>query len=102
MLALNFLALAGGVGWLYQSGHLDRTRVAAIKALLFPPPPPEAPPSTQPAAADATTQPVIRLEELLARHSGHSAAEQVEYIRQAFDAQAAQLDLRHRALLDLI
>ena len=26
-----FLALAGGVGWLFQSGHLDRARVTAIK-----------------------------------------------------------------------
>ena len=39
----------------------------------------------------------MQLEELLTKHSGHSAAEQVEHIRQAFDAQAAQLDLRQRA-----
>ena len=44
---MHFLALAGGVGWLFQSGHLDRTRVTAIKELLFPPPAANAP-ATQP------------------------------------------------------
>ena len=35
-LAMNFLLVAGGVGWLYQSKHLDRERVTAIKQILFP------------------------------------------------------------------
>ena len=47
-LALNFLALAGLVGWLWQSGKLDRKTAFAIKDLLFPQP------SATPAA---TTQP---------------------------------------------
>ncbi|HVT89475.1 MAG TPA: hypothetical protein VHD56_11525, partial [Tepidisphaeraceae bacterium] len=51
-LALNFLAVAGGVGWLYQSGKLDRTKVAAIKDILFPKPVDQ--PTTQPAEAPTT------------------------------------------------
>jgi hypothetical protein len=96
-LAMNFLLLAGGVGWLYRSGHLDRERIADVKKLLFPPPP-EAAPTTQP---DPTTQPALRLDDLLVRASGRSAGEQVEFIQQTFDAQAAQLDRRERELADL-
>jgi len=29
-LALNFVAIAAGVGWLYNSGHLDHPKVVAI------------------------------------------------------------------------
>lgn len=99
-LALNFLAVSGGVGWLWSSRHLDRAKVDAIKQILFPPP------ATQPAVAvaitpDATTQPDLRLEELLAKESGHSATEQVEFIQRTFDTQMAQLDRRERELEDL-
>ena len=37
MLALNFLAAGGAVGWLYQSGRLDKTKIAEIRSVLFPP-----------------------------------------------------------------
>lgn len=97
-LAANFLLLAGGVGWLYQSGHLDRQRVVAIRQMLFPPPQPPKP-TSQPAVA--TTRPILRLEDLLAEHSGRPATEQIEFIQRAFDAQMALLDRRHRELLDL-
>ena len=98
-LAVNFLALAGGVGWLYRSGHLDRARALEVKKILFPPPPPAEDPTTQP--SDATTQPSLRLDELLAKASGRPAGEQVEFIQQTFDAQTAQLDRRERELADL-
>jgi hypothetical protein len=100
-LALNFLAVAGGVGWLWNSKHLDHDKVDAIKQILFPPP--ATAPSTQPDAtvADATTQPTLRLEELLAKESGHSAGEQVEFIQRTFDTQMAELDRRERELADL-
>jgi flagellar motility protein MotE (MotC chaperone) len=99
-LAVNFLAVAGGVGWLFSSKHLDRDKVSAIKVILFPPPATE--PATQPTeTADATTQPSLRLEELLAKESGHSATEQVEFIQHTFDAQMVQLDRRQRELGDL-
>jgi hypothetical protein len=98
-LALNFLAVAGGVGYLAKTGRLDREKVFAIKDMLFPKPAPEQP-ATQP-AADPTTQPTLRLEELLRQRTGYTAGEQVEFIRQAFDAQAVQLDRRTRELQDL-
>jgi hypothetical protein len=100
-LALNFLAVAGGVGWLWNSKHLDRDKVDAIKQILFASP--ATAPSTQPDAtvADATTQPTLRLEELLAKESGHTATEQVEYIQRTFDTQMAELDRRERELDDL-
>ena len=99
MLALNFLLLAGGAGWLFKTGHLDRDRLTAMKTLLFPPP--EVPTAEATAAAHATTQPAGRLDALLAKASGRSGAEQVEFIQQTFDAQAALLDRRERELNDL-
>jgi hypothetical protein len=100
LLAINFLAVAGGVGWLWNSKHLDRTKVDSIKVILFPPP------ATQPAVQiaqvpDATTRPTLRLEELLAKESGHGATEQVAYIQHTFDTEMAQLDRRQSELQDL-
>ena len=99
-LAVNFLAVAGLVGWMVQSKKLDREKVQAIKELLFPKPVEEAA-TTQPSEASPTTQPIMRLEELLAKASGRSASEQVEFIQHAFDAQMALLDRRQRELIDL-
>jgi hypothetical protein len=100
MLAINFIAAAGGVEWLYSSGHLDKSRMKQIKAVLFPPPPPPAP--VQPnMEAQAATRPSLRLEEMMAKLTGRSAAEQVDYIQHTFDAQMLQLDRRQRELADL-
>lgn len=99
-LAINFLAAAGGIGWLFQSGKLDRAKVLAIKELVFAPAPAEAP-ATQPSDSSATTKPVNSLEALLARASGRTAGEQVEFIQRSFDAQMALLDRRERELTDL-
>jgi hypothetical protein len=98
-LAMNFLAVAAGVGWLYQSGALNRDRVMAIKEILFPKPV-EPAPATQP-ADDPTTQPTLKLDELLAKAAGRSASAQVEFIKNAFDAQQLVLDRRWRELNDL-
>ena len=97
-LAVNFLIVAAGVGYLRFNGSLDRAKVMAIKDVLFPPPAPEEP-TTQP--AEATTRPTLKLEELLAQQSGRAAGEQVEFIQHTFDAQMAQLDRRQRELTDL-
>ncbi len=99
LLALNFLVLAGGVGWLWKSGQLDKDKVQAIKAIVFPKPEPDAP-ATQPVPTEEKS-PSMQLDELLAKASGRSAGEQVEFIQQSFDAQMAQLERRHRELLDL-
>src|SRR4051812_11134332 len=99
-LALNFLLLAGGVGWLYKSGRLDRARAMTIKDVIFPK---DAPPPTEAAdpKAAATTQPFLRLDALLEKHAGKRAGEQVEVIQQTFDVQSAVLDRRRQELDDL-
>jgi hypothetical protein len=98
-LAINFLAVAAFVAYLYRDGRLDRARITAIKEILFPPPPPETP-ATQP-VTDQLAAPTLKLEELLAKTAGRPAAEQLDYIRKSFDSQMAQLDRAHRELTDL-
>ena len=98
-LAINFLAAAGGIGYLFQSGKLDHDKAMAIKDIVFAP---TTAPSTQPSEESApTTQPVNSLEALLAKASGRTAGEQVEFIQKSFDAQMAILDRRQRELVDL-
>jgi flagellar motility protein MotE (MotC chaperone) len=99
-LAMNFLAAAGGVGWLYQRGAIDKNKIQAIKAILFPPPPMTSAATTQP-ATQPTTRPMLKLEELLDKYAGRPPAEQLDYIRRAFDSQMAQLDRAYRGLMDL-
>jgi flagellar motility protein MotE (MotC chaperone) len=99
LLAINFLALAGGAGWLYTSGHLTRERAGEIKKVLFPPHDAEAP-ATQPTTADNVPSSSQRLAEMLAKHAGHSAAEQVAFIQKNFDSTSAQLDRREREVSD--
>jgi hypothetical protein len=98
-LAVNFLAVAAGVAYLYKDGRLNRTRFEAIRLILYPPPVP-APAATQP-ATPKRNEPVLQLGELLAQRSGLSAAEQLEFIQQTFDARMAELDRRQRELADL-
>jgi hypothetical protein len=106
-LAVNFVVLAVGVGWLYQSGRLNRAKAHAIREIVFPPSA-RAASTTQPSGSGtslqdaATTQPILRLDELLARQtSGRSTAEQIEFLQRTFDAQTATLDRRQRELGDL-
>ena len=99
-LAVNFLAVAGGVAYLYKDGRLDKQRIDAIKLILYPPPTPTPPATTQPAEA-AKAEPVLQLGELLAQKSGLSTAEQLEFIQQTFDTRMAELDRRQRELADL-
>src|SRR4051794_23327417 len=90
VLAVNFLAAAGGVGFLFGSGKLDKNKVGAIHEMLFAPPPAPEVVTTQPATQPAT-QPTSKLDELLAKYSGRRAGEQVELIQQSVDAQAFAL-----------
>ena len=98
-LALNFLAATGAVGYLFQTRQLDRAKVQAIREILFPTSAPAT--QTADAAADASTQPSLRLDELLARSSGRSAVDQVDFIQHAFDTQMEQLDRRRREMDDM-
>src|SRR4051812_20414377 len=94
-LALNFLAVAGGVGWLFSSGRLDREKIKTIRETVL---------ATQPAttqSADATTRPMSKLEELTAKKLGRTTVEQVEMTQHTFDVQMAELDRRKRELEDL-
>ena len=98
VLAINFLVLAGAVGWVVKNQHVDHDKMMAMKEIVFPS---TAPAATTEPIADATTQPTLRLDELVARQSGRTAAEQFETIQHTFDAQMAQLDRRRREVDDL-
>jgi flagellar motility protein MotE (MotC chaperone) len=97
-LAMNFLAVGGAVGYLFQSGKLDKAKMTKIREVVFPPPGSGA--TTQPtAAASAAPQP-LNLANLLDKHSG-SVIEQVDFIRRTVDAQMLELDRRQREMADL-
>jgi len=96
LLAINFLAIAGIAVWIVKTRHVDHDKAMAIREIIFP----STAPATQP-VSDATTKPTQALDELVARQSGRSAAEQVEFIQHTFDAQRAQLDRREREVKDL-
>src|SRR5437763_501232 len=93
-LAINFLLFVGAAGWLWTSAHVDRTKMEAVRDGLFPKDeasPATTQPTTQPARAESV-RPLTRLDELLARHAGKRAGEQVEVVQQTLDAQSALLD----------
>lgn len=99
LLAINFLAIGGGVGWLVQTKRLDKDKLHAIREIVFPATTQAS--TTQPASEETTTRPINPLEALLARSSGRAPTEQVEMIQRNFDTQMAQLDRRQRELNDL-
>jgi flagellar motility protein MotE (MotC chaperone) len=100
-LALNFLGVAGAVGYLFQSGRLDKSKISEIKKVLFQPASASAP-TTQPSAAQpAGSASRSDLSKLLARRGGTSAIEQVEFLRRTFDSQMLEIDQRQRELTDL-
>ena len=86
-LAINFVAVAGGVAYLYGQGRLDRKRVDAIRLVLYPPPATQ-PAATQPLDARNGNEPVLRLGELLEQKSGLSTGEQLSLLQgRSFNAQ---------------
>jgi len=97
-LALNFLAGVGGVVWLYKSGKLDHEKVQQIKELVFAPA--TQPVEIKPEVRDPSTQPTLRLEEMLSKVSGRSASEQIDFIQKSVSAQMAILDRRFQDLQD--
>jgi hypothetical protein len=98
VLALNFLALGGGVGYLVQSRRLDKAKIGKIREVLFPPHVAAA--ATQPSPPAPTPSP-MNLASLLNEHPNRSVIEQVDFIRKTFDAQMLQMDQRRRELMDL-
>lgn len=100
MLALNFLAVAGGVGYLVGTGKLDKEKGEEIVKILFPEPVPTSQPTTQPLDADLG-DPLVSIDELLMKTAGKSAAEQNDFIRATFDSMSAQLDRQRREVFDL-
>jgi hypothetical protein len=98
-LALNFLAAAGGIVWLYKSHKLDRDKVQKIKELVFTPPATQ-PTQDTPGTRDPSTQPTLRLEQMMAKVSGRSASEQLKFMQTSFDTQMTLLDRRFQDLSD--
>ncbi len=98
--ALNFIFVLLGGGLLLTRSHMDREKFAAVKKLLFETSQPTTMEvaSTQPVA---TTEPADRLAQLLAENSGLPAGKQIDFIRQTFNAEMAELDRRQRELQDL-
>ncbi len=98
--AVHFVAVVAAAGYLLASGRLSRDNTQRITEILFPPPAsqPASQPATQPVA---TTRPLLKLEELLAKQAGRPATEQVDFIRNAFDEQMGQLERRLREMEDL-
>jgi hypothetical protein len=100
VLALNFLAAAGGVAYLCSETHVNREKVLAIKAILF------GAPTTQSGAEinsplEPTSQPTLRMDRLLAQAATRPAGEQVDFLQRKIDVQVLQLDERERELNDL-
>lgn len=100
MLAINFLAVAGGVGYLIGAGKLDKEKAAEIAKILFPEPVPATQPSTQSGEDDAN-DPLLSIDELLVKTTGLSAAEQNEFLRSTFESMSAQVDRQRREVSDL-
>jgi flagellar motility protein MotE (MotC chaperone) len=100
LLAINFLAVGAGIGWLVHTNMLDKEKIHAIKEIVFPATTQAS--TTQPSdEASATTKPSDVLQALLAKSSGRTPTEQIETLQRNFDAQMAQLDRRERELADL-
>jgi hypothetical protein len=99
-LALNFLLAGAGGLVLFSKSHMDRQKFGKLKEFLFAASQPTTAElaSTQPAA---TTEPEDPLADLLAKASGHTAGEQVNFIRQTFEAEMAEMDQKKRELEDL-
>lgn len=103
VLALNFLCVAGGAGYLVATKKLDREKVHAIRDLIAGPPAtaPATQPSTQPTAQEIENDaPMLRLDALLAKVSQRPVTEQVDLVRAELDAQAATIERRRREVDD--
>ncbi len=97
-LAMNFLAVASAVGWLFQSGRVDKGKLKEIKEIVM------RGPATQPSAAKpgpATRKSLLDFDEMLSKGTDRSASDQVDFVQRAFGDQMLELDRRQRELADL-
>jgi hypothetical protein len=96
LLSFNFLAVAGGVGYLVGTGKIDKEKAKTIGKLIFPDP---APPTSQPTTDESTIKdPLMRFDDLLIKTSSKSAAEQVAIVQDTFLALNAQLDQKNQEI----
>ncbi|MGN6504674.1 MAG: hypothetical protein ACTHM6_03830 [Tepidisphaeraceae bacterium] len=99
VLALNFLAAAGGVGYLVFTKKLDRAKVHEIRDLILDKPKPATQPATQPAVQESPANaPMLRLDALIAKAAGRTAPEQVKITQTALQSEAATLERRLQEL----
>ena len=98
-LAMNFLAVAGGAGYLVFTGRLDRAKVREIREVVMGRP--QTPPAGEaPAVALPATRPSTGLEGILERYAALPPNDQVEFIRNTTQTQLAMVDRRQRELAD--
>jgi hypothetical protein len=100
-LALNFLAGVGAIGYLFEAGALNKGKIVAIKAVMYPATR-QATPDDKNRVPDPTTQRALLLEKFMGSMSGRPAGEQVEYMQRIFDVQMALLERRQRDLADVL
>jgi len=89
----------GGVV-IFGKSHMDKEKFGKVKELLFA----TSQPTTEPvdlATTKPTTDAADNLAVMVAKASGMPAQAQIEFIRQAFDAEQAELDRKRRELSDL-
>lgn len=100
VLAINFVAVVGTGAYLFGTGVLSKEKLGEITKVMYPEPTSQ--PATQPATSgDATTQPIMRIDEFLGATAGKTAAEQLAFMQSAFDRQMALLDRQRQELFDL-
>jgi flagellar motility protein MotE (MotC chaperone) len=100
VLAINFVAVAGAGAYLFSTGALTKAKLGEITKVMYPAATSQ--PATQPVGVvDATTQPIMRIDEFLGATAGKTAAEQLAFMQSAFDRQMALLDRQRQELLDL-
>jgi hypothetical protein len=109
VLALNFLAAAGGVGFLVATKKLNREKVHDIRTLLMDggTVAPATQPTTQPTTQAAVTaqdspgdSPMLRLDQVLKGAAGRADGDAISQVQATFDTQNAVLERRLRELED--
>jgi hypothetical protein len=96
VLALNFVAVAGGVGYLVATKKLDKAKVAQIRGIILAGDAgPATQPTTQPVAQDPPADtPMSRVDALIAAAKPRTPGGAGEAVAVGYDAHAALLERR--------